>query len=50
MDNWVLNQHTTHCMEYSKDNTSIYKFIYKAFCINTVYFTPKDTQFIVVKV
>ena len=24
----------------SKDNTHIYKFIYKAFCINMVYFTP----------
>ena len=25
----------------SKDNTHICKFIYKAFCMNTVYFTPK---------
>ena len=25
----------------SKDSTHIYKFIYMAFCINTVYFTPK---------
>ena len=25
----------------SKDDTHIYKFIYKAFCINMVYFIPK---------
>ena len=50
MDNWVLNQHTTPCMAVVRTIPIFIKKFYKAFCINTVYFTPKDIQFIVVKV
>ena len=41
MDNLLLNQHTIPCIHVARTSTHIYKFIYMAFCINMVYFTPK---------